>query len=148
LLVAPALILASSAQAVDVWFVGVDNTRQGWNKFERVFDGGEVPRLKKPRIPVDEKIDVSPLVATPAIWNVTPGGGAGGGCRVQGLRFDGDDIYLATGNVMDPGTKPDNFAQSLLKLRYTAGVADVNNGKPTLAVIDYWGAFSGVGAPG
>jgi hypothetical protein len=41
LLVAPALILASSAQAVDVWFVGVDNTRQGWNKFERVFDGRE-----------------------------------------------------------------------------------------------------------
>jgi hypothetical protein len=71
-----------------------------------------VPRLKKPRIPVDEKIDVSPLVATPAIWNVTPGGGAGGGCRVPGLRFDGDDIYLATGNGMDPRTKPDNFAQS------------------------------------
>jgi hypothetical protein len=91
-----------------------------------------VPRLKKPRIPVDEKIDVSPLVATPAIWNVTPGGGAGGGCRVPGLRFDGDDICLATGNGMDPGTTP----QSLLKLRYTAGVADVNNGKPTLALID------------
>jgi hypothetical protein len=61
----------------------------------------------------------------------------------SGPAIDGDDIYLATANGMDPGTKRDNFAQSLLKLRYTAGVADVNNGKPTLAVIDYWGASSG-----
>ena len=36
LLVAPALILASSAQAVDIWTVGVDNTRQGWNRSETV----------------------------------------------------------------------------------------------------------------
>jgi hypothetical protein len=40
LLVAPALILASSAQAVDVWFVGIDNTARD-NNFERVFDGRE-----------------------------------------------------------------------------------------------------------
>jgi hypothetical protein len=80
---------------------------------------------------------------TPAIWNVTPGGGAGGvWMSGSGPAIDGDDIYLATGNGMDPGTKPDNFAQSFVKLRYTAGVADVNNGKPTLAVIDDWGAFS------
>jgi hypothetical protein len=61
----------------------------------------------------------------------------------SGPAIDGDDIYLATANGMDPGTKRDNFAQNLLKLRYAAGVADVNNGKPTLAVIDYWGASSG-----
>ena len=60
----------------------------------------------------------------------------------SGPAIDGDDIYLATGNGMDPGTKPDNFAESFVKLRYTAGVSGVNNGKPTLAVIDYWGAFS------
>ena len=31
LLVAPALVWASFAYAVDVWTVGVNNTRQGWN---------------------------------------------------------------------------------------------------------------------
>jgi hypothetical protein len=325
LLVAPALILASSAQAVDVWTVGVDNTRQGWNKFETVLTAANVPRLKKIReFPVDEKIDVSPLVVgnklyvftmtntayvfdvntgaelvkrplaapfdpadianppengmdlhnmyrkwgitatpaidvatntlyvttfgkpngasqnterdntlwildantladkkppvliagnadnggggiangfttpyqkmraglglltdaggnkavvvsfsingenpngpghgfvvgydvrglnrepgftpTPAIWNVTPGGGAGGvWMSGSGPAIDGDDMYFTTGNGMDPGTKPDNFAESFVKLRYTAGVSGVNNGKPTLAVVDYWGAFS------
>ena len=44
---------------------------------------------------------------TPAIWNVTPGGGAGGvWMSGSGPAIDGDDIYLATGNGMDPGTKP------------------------------------------
>jgi hypothetical protein len=325
LLVAPALVLASSAQAVDVWTVGVDNTRQGWNRSETVLTAANVRRLKKIRdFPVDEKIDVSPLIVgdklyvftmtntayvfdvntgaelvkrqlaapfdpadianppekgmdlhnmyrnwgitaspvidvatntlyvttfgkpnaasqnternnllwildantladkkppvliagvadnggggiangfttpyqkmraglgllteaggnkavvvsfsingenpngpghgfvvaydvrglnrdpgftpTPAIWNVTPGGGAGGvWMSGSGPAIDGDDIYLATGNGMDPGTKPDNFAESFVKLRYTAGVSGVNNGKPTLAVVDYWGAFS------
>ena len=325
LLVAPALVWASFAQAVDVWTVGVNNTRQGWNKFETVLTPANVPRLKKIReFVVDEKIDVSPLVVadklyvftmtntafvfdvntgaqlarrqlaspfdpadianpqgkgmdlhnmyrnwgitatpvidvatntiyvttfgkpnaasqnternnmlwildantladkkppvlvegnadnggggiangfttpyqkmraglgllteaggnkavvvsfsingenpngpghgfvvaydvrglnrepgftpTPAIWNVTPGGGAGGvWMSGSGPAIDGDDIYLATGNGMDPGTKPDNFAESFVKLRYTAGVSGVNNGKPKLAVIDYWGAFS------
>ena len=59
LLVAPALVLASSAQAVDIWTVGVNNTRQGWNKFETVLTAANVPRLKKIReFIVDEKIDV------------------------------------------------------------------------------------------
>jgi len=325
LLVAPALVLASSAQAVDIWTVGVDNTRQGWNRSETVLKAANVPRLKKIRdFPVDEKIDVSPLVVgdklyaftmtntayvfdvntgaelvkrplaapfdpadianppekgmdlhnmyrnwgitatpvidvatntlyvttfgkpnaasqnternnmlwildastlankkppvliagdadngvggiangfttpyqkmraglgllteaggnkavvvsfsingenpngpghgfvvtydvrgldrdpgftpTPAIWNVTPGGGAGGvWMSGSGPAIDADDIYLATGNGMDPGTKPNNFAESFVKLRYTAGVSGANHGKPTLAVIDYWGAFS------
>jgi hypothetical protein len=83
---------------------------------------------------------------TPAIWNVTPGGGAGGvWMSGSGPAIDGDDIYLATGNGMDPGTMPGNFGESFVKLRYTAGVAGVNNGKPQLAVIDYWGAFSDFG---
>lgn len=325
LLVVPALVMASSARAVDIWTVGVDNTRQGWNRFETVLKPANVPRLKKIReFPVDEKIDVSPLVVgdklyvftmtntayvfdvntgaelvkrqlaapfdpadianpqgkgmdlhnmyrhwgitatpvidvatntiyvttfgkpdgasqniernnmlwaldatsladknppvlivgnadngggeiangfttpyqkmraglglltdpggnravvisfsingenpngpghgfvvaydvrglnrdagfkpTPAIWNVTPGGGAGGvWMSGSGPAIDGTDIYLSTGNGMDPGSMAGNFAESFVKLRYTAGIADVNNGKPTLDVVDYWGAFS------
>jgi hypothetical protein len=82
----------------------------------------------------------------PAVWNVTPGGGAGGiWMSGSGPAIDGDDIYLATGNGMDPGTMPENFGESFVKLRYTAGAADTNNGKPTLAVADYWCAFSDFG---
>lgn len=82
----------------------------------------------------------------PAIWNVTPGGGAGGiWMSGSGPAIDGDDIYLATGNGMDPGTMPGNFGESFVKLRYTAGVAGINNGKPTLAVNDFWAAFSDFG---
>ena len=40
---------------------------------------------------------------------------------------------------------PGNFGESFVKLRYTAGAADTNNGKPTLAVADYWCAFSDFG---
>ena len=83
---------------------------------------------------------------TPAIWNVTPGGGAGGvWMSGSGPAIDGDDIYLATGNGMDPGTMAGNFGESFVKLRYTAGVAGVNDGKPKLAVADFWGAFSDFG---
>ena len=83
---------------------------------------------------------------TPAIWNVTPGGGAGGvWMSGSGPAIDGDDIYLATGNGMDPGTMPGNFGESFVKLRYTAGVAGVDNGKPKLVVADFWGAFSDFG---
>jgi hypothetical protein len=80
---------------------------------------------------------------TPAIWNVTPGGGAGGvWMSGSGPAIDGDDIYLATGNGMDPGTKAGNFGESFVKLRYTAGVANADGGRPKLAVADFWGAFS------
>jgi len=83
---------------------------------------------------------------TPAIWNVTPNGGAGGiWMSGSGPAIDGEDIYLATGNGMDPGTKPGNFGESFVKLRYTAGAANVNGGKPTLVVADFWGAFSDFG---
>ncbi|MDD5269483.1 MAG: hypothetical protein PHO08_20645 [Methylococcales bacterium] len=83
------------------------------------------------------------FMPTPAIWNVTPGGGAGGvWMSGSGPAIDGDDIYFTTGNGMDPGTIPGNFAESFVKLHYTAGVANVNNGKPNLAVVDFWGAFS------
>jgi hypothetical protein len=83
---------------------------------------------------------------TPAIWNVTPGGGAGGiWMSGSGPAIDGNDIYLATGNGMDPGTMADNFGESFVKLRYNAGVANVGGGKPQLAVADFWGAFSDFG---
>jgi hypothetical protein len=324
LIATPALLWTPLAQAVDVWTVGVNNTRQGWNKFETVLTAANVPRLKKIReFNVDEKIDVSPLVVgnklyvftmtttayvfdvntgaqvatrqlaapfdprpdpgqmdrwkiyhnwgitatpvidvatntiyvttfgkpnangqnnernnllwildantladkqppvliagnadnggggiangfttpyqkmraglglltdaggnkavvvsfsingenprgpghgfvvaydvrglnreagfapTPAVWNVTPGGGAGGvWMSGSGPAIDGDDIYLATGNGMDPGTMAGNFGESFVKLRYTPGVGGVDNGKPKLAVFDYWGAFSDFG---
>ena len=79
----------------------------------------------------------------PAVWNVTPDGGAGGiWMSGSGPAIDGEDIYLTTGNGMDPGRKPGNFAECFVKLRYTAGVAGVDGGKPKLAVTDFWGAFS------
>lgn len=325
-LASPALLLASLAHAVDIWTVGVDNTRQGWNRFETVLTVANVPKLRKVReFPVNDKIDVSPLVVgnrlyvftmkntayvfdvntgaqlavrqlappfdprplpdqgqmdrwllyqnwgitatpvidtatntlyvttfgkpnaasdnlerinqlwildaatladrkppvlvagqadnggggiangfvqpyqkmraglglltdpagnkavivsfsingenphgpghgfvvaydvrglnrepgfdpVPAIWNVTPGGGAGGvWMSGSGPAIDGNDIYLATGNGMDPGTMPGNFAESFVRLRYTPGVGGANGGKPQLAVIDYWSPFSDFG---
>jgi hypothetical protein len=83
---------------------------------------------------------------TPAIFCVTPDGGAGGvWMSGSGPAIDGQDIYFTTGNGMDPGTKAGNFAESFVKLHYTAGAAGVNNGKPSLAVADFWGAFSDFG---
>src|SRR4051812_1981865 len=80
---------------------------------------------------------------TPAIWNVTPDGGAAGiWMSGSGPAIDGSDIYLATGNGMDPGRMAGNFGESFVKLRYTAGTAGANNGKPKLEVADFWGAFS------
>jgi len=82
----------------------------------------------------------------PAIWSVTPGGGAGGiWMSGSGPAIDGEDIYLATGNGMDPGTMAGNFGECFVKLRYTAGVAGVDGGKPKLVVADFWGAFSDFG---
>jgi len=83
---------------------------------------------------------------TPASWNVTPGGGAGGvWMSGSGPAIDGEDIYLATGNGMDHGTMAGNFGECFVKLRYTAGVAGVDDGKPKLVVADFWGAFSDFG---
>ena len=80
---------------------------------------------------------------TPAIWNVTPDGGAGGiWMSGSGPAIAGSDIYLATGNGMDPARKAGNFGESFVKLRYTAGTGNADNGKPTLAVADFWNAFS------
>jgi len=80
---------------------------------------------------------------TPALWNVTPDGGAGGiWMSGSGPAIEGSDIYLATGNGMDPGRMAGNFGESFVKLRYTPGAAGVNNGKPKLEVADFWGAFS------
>src|SRR5215831_19728501 len=67
-----ALVSASFAQAVDVWTVGVNNTRQGWNKFETVLTPANVPKLKKIReFIVDEKIDVTPLVVADKLYVFT-----------------------------------------------------------------------------
>src|SRR5687768_14428934 len=72
LIAAPALVSAVFAQAVDVWTVGVNNTRQGWNKFETVLTPAKVPKLKKIReFSVDEKIDVSPLVVGDKLYVFT-----------------------------------------------------------------------------
>src|SRR5687767_6818320 len=63
LLTASLLAWVPLAHAVDVWTVGVNNTRQGWNRFETTLTPATVPRLKKLReFAVDEKIDVTPLV--------------------------------------------------------------------------------------
>jgi hypothetical protein len=83
---------------------------------------------------------------TPAVWNVTPGGGAGGiWMSGSAPAIDGSDIYFSTGNGMDPGTKAGNFAECFVKLRYSAGAAGVDNGKPKLEVQDYWAAYSDFG---
>jgi hypothetical protein len=83
---------------------------------------------------------------TPAVWNVTPGGGAGGvWMSGSGPAIEGSDIYFATGNGMDAGTLAGNFGESFVKLRYTPGVAGVDNGKPKLALNDFWCAFSDFG---
>ena len=79
----------------------------------------------------------------PAVWCVTPGGGAGGvWMSGSGPAIDGDDIYFTTGNGMDPGQMAGNFAESFVRLRYTPGTGGVSGGQPSLAVADYWGAFS------
>lgn len=83
---------------------------------------------------------------TPAVWNVTPGGGAGGvWMSGSAPAIDGQDIFLATGNGMDPGTMPGNFGESFVKLHYTPGTANIDGGRPTLTVADFWGAFSDFG---
>jgi hypothetical protein len=80
---------------------------------------------------------------TPAIFCITPGGGAGGvWMSGSGPAIEGEDIYFTTGNGMDPGRMAGNFAESFVKLHYTAGAAGVNGGKPSLMVADFWGAFS------
>ena len=80
---------------------------------------------------------------TPYIWSVTPDGGAGGiWMSGSGPAIENDDIYFTTGNGLNPGTTAGNYAECFVKLRYTPGVANVNNGKPQLAVNDYWAAFS------
>ncbi len=69
---APAFASASFAQTVDIWTVGVNNTRQGWNRFETALTPATVPGLRKLReFTVDEKIDVSPLVVGDKLYVFT-----------------------------------------------------------------------------
>ena len=68
----PVLVSVTFAQGVDIWTVGVNNTRQGWNRFETVLTAANVPKLKKIReFNVDEKIDVSPLVVGDKLYVFT-----------------------------------------------------------------------------
>ena len=46
LIAAPALVSVAFAQGVDIWTVGVNNTRQGWNRFETVLTPATVPKLR------------------------------------------------------------------------------------------------------
>ena len=83
---------------------------------------------------------------TPAIWNVTPGAApAACGCRAPGPRSTATTSTSLRATAWIPGTMAGNFGESFVKLRYTAGVAGVDNGKPKLVVFDYWGAFSDFG---
>ena len=67
-----ALAAASLVHAVDIPTVGVNNTRQGWNKAETVLTAANVPNLKKLReFMVDEKIDVTPLVVNDKLYVFT-----------------------------------------------------------------------------
>src|SRR5215217_6412044 len=111
LIAVPALVLSSFAQAVDISTIGVNNTRQGWNKSETILTAANVPRLKKIReFPVDEKIDVSPLVVgdklyvftmtnTAYIFDVNTG--AELGKRQLATPFDPADIANPPGKGMD-----------------------------------------------
>ena len=77
---------------------------------------------------------------TPAVWCVTPNGGAGGIWMAGSApAIAGNDIYFTTGNG---AIGNDNFGESFVKLSYTAGVANANGGKPGLVLKDFWTAFN------
>jgi hypothetical protein len=72
MIAASAIFSALAAHAVDIWTVGVNNTRQGWNKFETILTSATVPGLRKIReFIVDEKIDVSRLVVDNKLYVFT-----------------------------------------------------------------------------
>src|SRR5690349_14025782 len=105
------LTLPRSAWPVDVWTVGVNNTRQGWNKFETALSAANVPRLRKIReFAVDEKIDVSPLVVADKLYVFTMTNtafvfdvntGAQLAKRQLAAPFDAADIANPPGKGMD-----------------------------------------------
>jgi hypothetical protein len=75
----------------------------------------------------------------PAIWCVTPHGGAGGIWMAGSApAISGDQIYFTTGNG---SINNDNFSESFVKLTYAPGNAATNGGKPSLTVADFWTAF-------
>src|SRR5258708_39451974 len=72
LIAVAAVVLSPFARAVDISTVGVNNTRQGWNKSETTLKAANVPGLKKLReFPVDEKVNVSPLVVGDKLYAFT-----------------------------------------------------------------------------
>ena len=50
-------------------------------------------------------------------------------------------FMFTTGNGMDPADAG-QLRRSFVRLRYAPGAGGVNDGQPSLAVADYWGAFS------
>src|SRR5918992_902939 len=72
--VSAALASASIVHAVDIWTVGVNNTRQGWNRFETVLTPANVPKLKKIReFAVDDKLYVFSMTNTAYVFDVNTG---------------------------------------------------------------------------
>jgi hypothetical protein len=79
------------------------------------------------------------FTATPAIWCVTPNGGAGGVWMAGSApAIAGNDIYFTTGNG---SIGNNNFGESFVKLTYTPGSAGNQGGKPLLELSDFWTAF-------
>lgn len=77
----------------------------------------------------------------PAIWNVTPNGGAGGIWQSGSApAIEDDNIYLATGNGKNDVAG--NFGESFVKLRYTPAANNADGGKPSITVADFWVAFN------
>ena len=66
------LAAAAATRAADITTVGIDNTREGWNRFETVLTPVNVTHLKKIReFVVDEKVDVTPLVVGTKLYVFT-----------------------------------------------------------------------------
>ena len=61
----PALATVAFAQGVDIWTVGVNNTRQGWNRLETALTAANVPKLKKIREFADAIGDPNPVYRDP-----------------------------------------------------------------------------------
>jgi hypothetical protein len=79
------------------------------------------------------------FTTTPAIWCVTPSGGAGGVWMAGSApAMAGNEIYFTTGNG---AIGNNNFGESFVRLTLTPGSANNNGGKPALELGDYWTAF-------
>jgi PQQ enzyme repeat len=80
----------------------------------------------------------------PAIWTTSPDGELAGIWMAGGApAVDGDAIYFATGNgSLGVHNGQQNYGESFVRLHYTAAVAGVNNGQPSLGVNGFWTVFN------